>query len=388
MRLLQVITSLDPAGGGVSEAVLQLTTEAARLGHSVEIVTLDDPGSTWIVEKAGLSDKTIPVVALGPALLGYAYSSKLAPWLTENARRFDAAMVHGLWQYHGVAVRNVFRSCSIPYFVFPHGMLDPWFGKAYPLKHIKKLFYWFAAQRAILRDARGVMFIAEEERQLARSSFPAYRCNEIVVTYGISKPLLDLNDAREAFLTAFPALRDRRLFLFLGRIHPKKGIDLLIRAFGAAAADPRAQLVIAGPDQVGQREQLEALAASAGVLDRITWTGMLEGVPKWGAFAAAEAFVLPSHQENFGIAVVEALACGTPVLISNKINIWREIADDSAGMVAPDTLEGTSDVLGRWFALSESERGQFRLNAQSTFSRRFTIEQAAASLLSAVEDSR
>ncbi len=186
--------------------------------------------------------------------------------------------------------------------------------------------YWPWAEYRVLRDAQAVLFTSEEERVLARQSFWLYRCNEIVVNYGTAKPSgnpeLELNQ----FFSRYPELRNKKLVLSMGRIHPKKGYDLLIEAF-AKVLGPHSQwhLVIAGPDQVGWQKKLNHRAEQLGVASRITWTGMISGSLKWGAYRAAEIFVLPSHQENFGVVVAEAMAVGLPPLISNKVNIWREI---------------------------------------------------------------
>jgi glycosyltransferase involved in cell wall biosynthesis len=113
---------------------------------------------------------------------------------------------------------------------------------------------------------------------------------------------------------------------------------------------------------------------------------MLTGDIKWGALSAADAFVLPSHQENFGIAVAEALGCGTPVLISNKINIWREIDAAAAGLIENDDLSGTTKLLTRWIALADDARAIMRTNAARCFLNHFEIERATDSLLSVVAD--
>jgi glycosyltransferase involved in cell wall biosynthesis len=176
------------------------------------------------------------------------------------------------------------------------------------------------------------------------------------------------------------------LLLFLGRIHEKKGCDLLIEAFSRiASAAPRLHLVVAGPDQTGWLSQLRDLAVRLGVGERIDFPGMLEGELKWGAFYGAEAFVLPSHQENFGIAVAEALGCGLPVMISDKVNIWRELEADCAGFVAPDTADGTERNLRRWLALSEGERSTMCSQARASFERRFTAEATARSLIEVIQ---
>ena len=146
------------------------------------------------------------------------------------------------------------------------------------------------------------------------------------------------------------------------------------------------QLALAGPCADEEYlHRLKRLAAEATKDDgSITFTGMLTGNLKWGALSAAEAFVLPSHQENFGIAVVEALACGTPVLISNQVNIWREIEGDGAGLVENDDLAGTTTLLKRWVAADHGVRTAMKESAKQCFARRFEIERATDSLLAAI----
>jgi glycosyltransferase involved in cell wall biosynthesis len=189
-----------------------------------------------------------------------------------------------------------------------------------------------------------------------------------------------------AFLERYPELRRKRLLLFMGRLHPKKGCDLLLEAYAATmASDPAWRLVFAGPDALSWQQKLAARADTLRISDRIVWTGMLRDTLKWSAFAAAEVFALPSHQENFGIAVAEALACGVPVLISREVNIWREIEAANAGLVAPDTLEGTTSLLTRWQQLPQAERTLMRENARQCFAQHFDIERSAKQLLEAIE---
>jgi glycosyltransferase involved in cell wall biosynthesis len=265
-------------------------------------------------------------------------------------------------------------------------MLDPWFKRNYPLKHLKKLMYWQWAEYRLLRDARAVLFTSEEERVQARQSFRRYRAREVVVDYGTSAPPVDAERLRELFLSEYPSLRGKRLLLFLGRVHEKKGCDLLIEAFARIAeSNNLLQLVIAGPDQTGWVAKLKVLARALNVSDRVTFAGMLRGESKWGAFYASEAFVLPSHQENFGIAVAEALGCALPVLISDKVNIWREVEADGAALVAADTAEGTERSLRRWLTLSESERAGMRTRAAQSFARRFTADVTAHSLIKVIQ---
>ena len=373
---LHVIASLDPATGGTAQGVLQLASSALRSSHSVEILTLDPPQTAW-GDSVGCS-----VHRLGPCNLGtYRYSALLRPWLRAHHGQYKAVVVHGLWQHHGLAVRAELHGTTTPYFVYTHGMLDPWFKHQFPLKHLKKSLYWPWGEYRVLRDARAVLFTCEEERLLARQSFTRYQGREAVVSFGSPGPGdADATVQREAFLQRFPQLRGKRVLLFLGRVHLKKACDLLVSAFAALAhTDPQLQLVIAGPDPEGLAPQLRALATGLGG-DHITFTCLLDEQLKWGALRAAEVLLLPSHQENFGIAVVEALACAVPVLISDKVNIWREIAADGAGLVAPDTLAGTTQTLQTWLGLTAAQRAAMAQKAQQCFVQRFHMDAAAAKL--------
>jgi glycosyltransferase involved in cell wall biosynthesis len=375
MRILQIIASVDPAGGGVVEGVRQLGATLVTAGHSVEIASIDAPDAPF------LRNSSLPVYALGPGISKYGFSAKVIPWLRANHSRYDAVVVNGLWQFHSFATWRALRKTGTPYVLYTHGMLDPWFKKRYPLKHLKKWLYWPWAEYRVLRDAQVVLFTCEEERLLARESFWLYRCEEAVVSLGTSKPTGQAALEMQEFNSRFPQLGGKKVLLFMGRIHPKKGCDLLIEAFARVLSqDPHWQLVMAGPDQVGWRGELEHHAARVGMDKRITWTGMLGGALKWGAIRMANAFILPSHQENFGVAVAESLAAGVPVLISNKVNIWREVERDEAGLVAEDTLEGTCKLLDGFAQLSEERTLAMRRNASNCFSKRFEIGRAARNL--------
>ena len=379
MKILRSIHTVNPDLGGPIESVTQSFAALTRRGHDVETVSLDAPTDAWV------RNCPMPVHALGPGRGSYGYAPRFSRWLRERHAHYDAVIVHGLWQYNSFGVWRALRGTPTPYFVFPHGMLDPWFKRTYPLKHLKKLLYWPWAEYRVLRDAAAVLFTSEEERRAARESFSLYRCNEVVVNYGTAAPEIDLAEAREDFFNGFPQLRSRRFLLFLGRLHEKKGCELLIEAFAAmrkAAGDQVPDLVLAGP--CADEEYRAHLTRMASNTLGVTFTGMLAGHRKWGAFSAAEAFILPSHQENFGIAVAEALACGTPVLISNKVNIWREIAAGEAGYVENDDLAGTARLIDRWAATAPEVRAAMKENARQCFTRHFEIDRAIDSLLEAL----
>jgi glycosyltransferase involved in cell wall biosynthesis len=380
--ILHIIRSVDPAGGGPVEVLKQIAKAHIAMGHKTEVVSLDSPEAAWT------KDFPLTLHTLGETAGShgsYGFSAKLVPWLAANRKKYDAVISHGLWQYNNAGTWHALRGTDTPYFVFPHGMLDPWFRRAYPAKHFKKLAYWMLRERRVLRDAAAVLFTCQEECALARGTFPFFRCNERVVLLGIAAPpLQEARRQRELFLEKFPLLRGKKTFLFLGRLHNKKGCGPLIEAFAKTAAKSNDgwHLAMAGPcaDETYLQE-LQQLAKSLCPPGSVSFPGMLTGDLKWGAFHAADVFVLPSHQENFGIAVAEALACGLPVLISNKVNIWCEIQEDSAGMVEADNLAGTTALIERWMHLDNDARTEMRTDASNCFANRFEIQKTAYGLL-------
>lgn len=380
MKILHVIPSANPAGGGPIEGVKQLARVKMALGHEVEVATIDPPGSPW------LASFPFPIHPLGPGYLGYGYSPKLVPWLRLHASEYDAVIVNGIWQFNSFATWLALRGAGIPYYVCTHGMLDPWSRRRNPFQRLTKSLYWPWAEYRVLRDARAVLFTSEQERLVARKSSWLYRCRECVVPPGADGPVGDPQQQIAAFHEAFPHLLGRHLVLFLGRIHQKKGCRELLHAFLkiSSKSNPIARdvhLVMAGPADSPYARRLQAWTAAVGLSHRVTWTGLLSGDLKWGAFRSAEAFILPSHQENFGASVVEALACGVPVLISNRVNHWREIEQDGAGLVDADTVAGTVHLFQRWLHLDASARAHMAANAQACFQQRFEIETAAHSHL-------
>ena len=384
IRILHCISSVNPQAGGPIEGLKQLGTINQRRGETVEVVTLDAPDAEWV--------KNFPFkcYALGPSSIwNWRYTPRLTPWLKENAHRYDIVVINGIWQYNAFGTWRALKGSGTPYFLFTHGMLDPWFKRHYPLKHLKKWLFWPWAEYRVLRDAAAVLFTCEEEKRLAAQSFWLYKCTGFVVSYGTSAPKGDPAYQRQLFLDKFPELQGKKTLLFLGRVHEKKGADLLFKAFAALKSKTPellkdVRIVMAGPYDHPYGQEMQKLATSLGLGDQVTWTGMLQADLKWGAFRAADAFILPSHQENFGIAVAEALACGVPVLISNQVNIWKEISDSRCGLVEPDDQAGTERLIQRWLGTPAPQWDQMKLDAAQCFTERFLIDRTAESFAEAM----
>ncbi len=380
MRVLHCIHSVNPAGGGPIEFIRQVVQLHLRRGTDIEIICLDSPHDAWV------KDFPCPVHALGPGFLSYGFSWRWIKWLKENHKNYDIVVVNGIWQYSSFGTWLALKDTDTPYVVFTHGMLDPWFKQHYPLKHLKKSLYWPFAEYWVLKDARAALFTSEEERALSFESFPIYECNQVVIGYGAALPPESPQALAKQFAKLFPQLAGKRILLFLGRVHEKKGVDLLLAAFAKVATDANLHLVVAGPAMEHYLEKLQHSSKEFGIADRVTWLGMVNGTTKWAALCSAEALILPSHQENFGVVVAEALGCNVPVLISNKVNIWREIVGSGAGFAALDTFEGTQELLQSWLNLSSGERQQMKANAGRCFERYFDVEMAFRRLMVLFEE--
>jgi glycosyltransferase involved in cell wall biosynthesis len=383
VRILQIIASLDLTGGGPADAANRLGRVWAAEGHDVCVVTLDHPDAAYL--------RGLPYAAIGLGQLGspegsdlskltvrFGYSPRLVPWLRAHAADYDIILVHSLWNYSTIAARRVLTGSGLRHFVFPHGSLDPWFKQAYKLKNFIKIFTWPLNEGRLMNGATAVLFTTGAERDLARDVYRPYRVHPEVVGFGSAAVPDEAVLQESEFRAVLPQLAGRRFILFLSRLHAKKGCDLLVRAFAKiAAANPDLDLVMAGPDQDGLTPALKAAAAELGVSDRIHWPGMIDGAAKWGAYRCADVFALTSHTENFGIVVAEALSCGLPVLITDKVNIWQEVAEDGAGLVETDTQEGADKLLARYLALSEEDRAAMRTAARACYERHFRIEATA-----------
>ena len=385
LRVLSIISAAAPESGGPIQGLI---SQQIELENKIQfnIVSLDSPDAAFV--------KSFPM-PLNPLGLGagapdrrnafarhYNYSPHMIPWLKQNIREYDVVLVHGLWNYATYAAARVLPNSGVPYFVFTHGMMDPWFREAYPLKHLAKQAFWLFNEGVLMAGARSVLFTSEDEKLLARGVFAGHGgYKETVVGYGTNQPPDATPAQTAAFKAAVPQIGDRPYLLFLSRIHPKKGCDLLIDAFATIAErDPELQLVVAGPDQIGWGAKLKAQAEALGLSDRIHFPGGLFGEAKWGAIRGADAFVLPSHQENFGIVVAEAMACSLPVLTTRKVNIWREVEGSGGGMAVDDTLPGITNMLLRWVGLSQAEKAAMRRDALKGYKIHFRMEVASANL--------
>lgn len=388
-----MIGSMDPRNGGPGQGIRNMIPELDKHGVDTTVISMDDPGAEF------LEQDTINIVPMGPGGR-WAYSPRLMPWLAEHINDYDIVIVHGLWQYHNYAVVKTAKKLKAAnalkprIYIMPHGMLDPYFQKARErrLKAVRNWLYWKMIESGNVSTADGVLFTCEEELLLAREAFSPYKPkHEINISYGIKRPPLHSDEDKRAFLEKCPQVRNRPFLLFLSRIHQKKGVDLMLEAYAKVYNNEAGNgsfpaLVIAGPGLESPfGSKITQIIRSDNFLDKnVFLPGMLSGESKWGAFYACEAFILPSHQENFGIAVVEAMACSKAVMITNKVNIYREIVDGGAGFAANDDLQGITSLMARWKDLPSVQKEASGSEARRVFESQFSVEQAATRFVQAL----
>ena len=377
LRVLHIIDSVNPAQGGPVQALLQTLDNLGNLQH-IETICLDAPDSTWLKDFPGI------VHPMGRVFKKYGYTPRLIPWIKENAKRFDVAVIHGLWNHASVGGGFACHKAKLPYVVFAHGMMGPWFKKTQPLKHFLKQLFWLFQGR-VLHNAQEVLFTCEEEKRLAVDSFWGYTYNPKVVAFGaVDGNQLILNGNYNQIYDLLPELNNKPYLLYLSRIHEIKGCDLLLEAFAKSVKRSELHLIIAGPGDVILLDKLKHMSEKLGIADKVHWPGMLKNELKLSAFIQAEAFILFSHHENFGIAVAEALSFGKPVLISNQVNIWREITNGKAGIAGNDTVDGAADVIAKWESFNTNDKKQMCLNARNVYEVNFRAEIAAQHLTDAL----
>jgi glycosyltransferase involved in cell wall biosynthesis len=342
MNVLHVISSIDPRSGGPAEALRGLAAAQAAAGLRVALVatwTRHAPDTAFAEQ---LRERGVEVHLVGPCRGPLKWHRDLKPILRRAAEGSDVLHVHGLWEEVQHRAAREARRAGRPYVFRPCGMLDPW---SLSQGRLRKALYLRWRLRADLDGAAALHFTSPTEADLTRPL--ALRAPALVEPNGIDLDEFDRLPAPGTFRSRHVISPGTPLVLFLSRLHPKKGLDLLLPALAnCGVAD--AVLAVAGPDESGMRLGLEAEANRLGLSGRVFFTGMLRGQEKAAALVDADLFVLPSYQENFGVAVVEALAAGTPVVVSDQVNIHADIHAAGVGGVVPTAVAPLAAELARW----------------------------------------
>jgi len=324
-KILHVLSSLDKRDGGPIRAVVDLSAEGVAYGLESHLLA---PGPLELADNP-MAEGRIHIAP--PAVFRlFRYAPGLRRWLRQHVREFDGVVIHGMWLYPGYAAAMECLRAGVPYACFPHGMLD-----LYPvnrsgfIRRVKKHLYWRLVERWLYEGAAAVVFTTQRELKNASATFRINNRKLVVVPYGIAPMHRHAGRPCNEKLWQPP---DRRVALFFGRVHPKKNVGFLIEAWNKASVAPDYHLVIAGPGDPGYLAHLEKLAAAGPYRDRIHFAGWVAGADKAYLLERAQWFLLPSLQENFGVAVLEAAQAGCAVAISNEVYLADYLSPESAVM--------------------------------------------------------
>ncbi len=325
MRILHVIHRLDREAGGTTSLTLSLCAALAARGHDISLFSLD----------RGMSGNGLGTTAFETRLFHAdlpGFSSSLTKALRTEIPRSDMVHIHMLYRPPQALAAHFARRAKVPYCMQTHGALDPVVFHKRERRFAKRLYETMIEWRN-LRRATGLIFTTAGERDAAaalRLQVPAY-----IVPAGLDIDQYNRATDTEGF-RKHHGLEGKDLILWMGRISKVKALPKLAEAFiSIAARYPNTALVIAGPDQDNERAALEKILGDAGLENRVTFTGMVDGNEKLAVLKAAQLFVLPSYTENFGISAMEAMAVGCPVIVSDNVKIAPEIVAKGAGLSVP-----------------------------------------------------
>ncbi|AMV35798.1 glycosyltransferase [Planctomyces sp. SH-PL62] len=356
-RWLHLCNGLDPVrDGGMVPSILGMTGALKRAGGDVRIVT---PTPSRLDELAAPEGLAIdgPDVDLDAAV-----------------RSADVVHMHGLWQFHSRRGAAVARSAKVPYVMAAHGMAEPW---ALRHKRWKKKLYLALVESRNLRRASCLHALSRPEIGHLRDLAPWTPV--CFVPNGVDLAALDDLPPREALEAEHPELKDKFVLLFYGRVHAKKGLDLLADALGALARDfPQLHLLIAGKDD-GALTPFSHRISELGLNDRATYVGHVSGAKSRRVWAAADAFTLPSYSEGFSMAILEALACSLPAVFTTACYFPEAAKADAAVVVEPEA-EALTRALRELLERSPEERRTLGANGRRLVESEYTWEQQAAKL--------
>ena len=363
-KILRIINSLNPKYGGPAVAIIDSSVELIKNGHKVDILTNDPENSNFH------KNKKIKVINLGLGVGNYSFNYKLILWLIKNKKKYDNFIIHGIWEFQTLIARILLKK---KYFVFIHGQLDPFFEKQF-FKKIKKKIYWFLFEKKNLIFSKSVLLTTQEEKNLLNKTYVnTDKIKKKVIGYGIKKKILNIKKLKSNFFKNYPILKKKSFFLYLGRFHEKKGCDTLIESIDRLSKkNINVNLLMVGPDN-DYKNYLKKIVKKKKLDKQIIWSKALSGNLKWGAILSSKAMVLASNGENFGVSIAESLSCSKPVIITNKVNIYKSIKNFKAGIVSKNNPLSFEKSISSFLKMNTFELKKMSINANKCFNQNFNI---------------
>lgn len=378
IKILWITPYLGSSYGGTSQVVLELVKTLARLNINLDLITtnangrdtLKYPLQLWLNEK-NYRIQYFPSWHRNDLI----FSPSLAKWLFNHVTNYDIVHTHTIFAPLISVSHGICRAKNIPYIMTPHGMLEPW---ALAYKAWKKRIYYSLWEKQALQQASAIQLLAQSEA----NSIKSLGLNQpvVVIPNGIHPEEFRSLPNPEIFYQKFPHTRNKTIILFLGRIDPKKGLDLLAPAFAKVHNYfPQTHLIIAGPDNIGFLPTARSYFAQAGCLDRVTFTGMITDSLKYAALAAASLYVAPSYSEGFSVSVLEGMASGLPSIITTGCN-FPEAANAKAAYVVNIDPDGIANALLECLR-NPQQAEEIGNHARDFICQNYTWEKAAKQLI-------
>lgn len=391
MKLLCVIPNYWPAFqyGGTVAAMYYLNRALAKKGIQISVYTTDVglEGKVPVNQEQDLEGVKVIYFSftklfkfMGSA--GWQFSRQMAQALKNNLPAFDAVFIVDIWNYPAAIAAHYSRMYKKPYILIPSGMLYPY---TFFKKIWKKWPYYHLVVKRDLKHAALMQYTTEDEEKKTHP-FLALKIKAVVIPNGIDLLKFSNLPGREMLQVSYPYLKDKKIILFVGRLRWIKGLDILLKAYAMIAGEwPDVHLLIAGNDERGYSKKVKRWVKQAGMNQRVTFTGILNNQEKLVAYAGSDIFVLPSYSENFGMVAVEAMACGLPVIISNKVGISKEVEQNKAGIVidtnAPDLYRAIKILLE-----NHDLREEIKVNAGKLVEENYDIDKAAEKMIRVYEE--
>ncbi|WP_413201397.1 glycosyltransferase, partial [Nostoc piscinale] len=351
-RICQVVASINENIGGPAYSVTNLAKALAQNNIDSHLFTLDYQlhGQQLPIDSVKLHSqpaKNLAVYMRGLQPDANYYLTQLA------ATELDLIHNHGLWMFPNFYARQAAVRNKIPLVISPRGMVESW---SLNNSWYKKLPAWILYEKQNLNKAIAFHATSTEEVKSIRKL--GYKQPIALISNGVSVPTINEKVDRQELSDKFPELAEKKWLLFLSRIHPKKGLDNLLYVWESLSNRfPEWHLIVAGADLIGYQNELEMLVESLKLKSQVTFTGMLSGKLKYSALTNADVFVLPTHSENFGIAIAESLAYGVPV-VTTKGAPWQELETHNCGWWIEDNQQALAIALTEAMKMSSQERQQ------------------------------